>query len=74
MVDSTKVIGNQIICMAKEFILGRTAEGTKDSTKQIKSTAWGFMYGLMGGGTKEIGLMASNMAKASIYCQMALLK
>lgn len=69
-----KVNGNQIICMAKVFTLGRTAEGMKDSMNRIRNMVMVCMYGQMAGDMKEIGSMANNMERASISYQMELLR
>ena len=55
--------GNKIICMEKEFILGKMEENMKVNIIWIKSMDLEFINGLMAEFIKEIGKMVYSMEK-----------
>jgi len=74
MVANSKANGRLITCMAKDYILGKMAVDMKEDISRIRSMDMEFMSGLMADLMKVTGFMESNMDKASISCQMVLLK
>ena len=48
-----------------EYTLGKTGEGTKDSTRRIRSMAMGSTFGQMAASTKGTGKMGNSMEKES---------
>ena len=67
-VESIKEIGKITICMERVFILGLTAEVTKETITMIRSTDMESTNGQMEGNTMDSGLRASNTEKASMCC------
>jgi hypothetical protein len=70
MADSTLDHGKTTICMDTVYTHGRTAEGTRVTTKWTRNTATESINGLTEEDMREIGLMASNTARADIYSQI----
>jgi hypothetical protein len=60
--------------MEKAFILGKMAGVMKEIIKWIENMVSGYIFGLMGGNMKAIGLLGNNMEKANISYQMELRK
>ena len=67
MDDSMLANGRIIICMAMALIFGKTVAGMKVSTSLIRSTGTESMNGLTDASMKEIGLLASSMAKENMF-------
>lgn len=55
--------GETTRCTEKEYLFGRMAENTKESTSMIKRKAMGNSVGQMDDATKEVGKMASRMGE-----------
>ena len=64
-VEVMKETGSRIICMGKASTLGKMAEDMRDLTREIESMVSVSIHGLMGAATKECGVMAASMEKAS---------
>ena len=66
--------GEIIICMDRGFILGGMAGSMRDNIIMIRNMGLGFTDGLMGGFTRGIGRMVSNMAEVGMFCRMEQLR
>lgn len=59
-----------IICMAKEYTVGKTEGCMRASISMIKNMASVFTLGQMGDNIMECGKRASNMVKENTYCHL----
>lgn len=69
-----KVRGKTTICMVRVLTLGVMVESMKESITWTKNMVMGYISGLMGVGTKDIGKMVNSMEKESTLCTMVTLK
>jgi len=60
--------------MAKEFILGRMEDNTKENINMIRNMDSVSIHGMMAENMKECGNMENNMAKVNTFFRMELVK
>jgi hypothetical protein len=70
MVGNLKATGKQIICMEKEYILGKTVEDMKVNILMIKSKGSVYINGQMVGDMQVSGKTVNNMEKGNMFYQM----
>ena len=66
MEENIKVNGLKIICMVKEYILGKMGENMKDNIIWTKNKELGNIDGQMEENIKEIGKMVNSTGKENI--------